>query len=475
MSPLLLGLLAFGDVARCFGKLDQFAPVVADGIEHGESPEARPSLRIRYPSGLNRPVSRAVATVLCGIRRRFLPIFGTFRPMRRWQSMEELPLEEGKANAQDELRRHIRILVDIGRLAGEKSDLISFLNQAVVQIARAVEIHHVKILQYRPHTSDLLIVAGVGWKEGVVGSATLPADMRSPPGRAFRTAEPVSIKDLGEQHEYAYSGVLKEHGIVSLSNVPVLTDGAAWGVLEVDSTRARDFTEDTSDFLTAAAALLGTVLRYNARPDDGARLMIALAETQRREVLLREMQHRVKNNFQLILSSISLQKRRYHGAEALRALDHVANRINAISLAHDQLAPRHEGQIVRLSNYIRALCNAIRQQVENVEIDVECDELELSIDRALPVGLILNEAAMNSIKHAFGQDGGRIKVRLIGGVGFGEARLTVSDNGHGIKKADEHGSGLKLISSLAKQIGGAVDQDSTENGTTTALTFPLMT
>jgi transcriptional regulator with GAF, ATPase, and Fis domain len=164
--------------------------------------------------------------------------------------MEELSAEGSIAHVQDKLRRHIRILVDIGRLAGEKSDVNSFLNQAVVQIARAVEIHHVKILQYRPHTSDLLVVAGVGWKEGVVGSATLSADLRSPPGRAFRTAEPVSIKDLGEQHEYAHSGLLKEHGIVSLSNVPVLIDGAAWGALEVDSTGTRDFTEDTSDFLT---------------------------------------------------------------------------------------------------------------------------------------------------------------------------------------------------------------------------------
>jgi two-component sensor histidine kinase len=381
---------------------------------------------------------------------------------------------ETTLSALDKLRRHIRILADLGRLAGEKSDLNSFLNQAVLQIARAVEIHHVKVLEYRPHTSDLLVVAGVGWKQGVVGSATLSADLRSPPGRAFRTAEPVSVKDLGEQREYAHSGLLKEHGIVSLSNVPVLIDGAAWGVLEVDSTTPRDFSEDTADFLTASAALMGTVLRFNARPEEEARLMIAVAEAQRREVLLREMQHRVKNNFQLILSSISLQKRRYQSSEALRALDHVANRINAISLAHDQLAPRHEGQIVKLSNYIRALCNAIRQQVEDIEIDVECDELELSIDRALPVGLILNEAAMNSIKHAFGPEGGAINVRLVGGVGYGEARLTISDDGHGIKKTNEHGSGLKLISSLAKQIGGAVDQESTDSGTTTTLMFPLM-
>jgi two-component sensor histidine kinase len=387
--------------------------------------------------------------------------------------MENGSMEGSEGSPLDKLRRHVRILVDIGRLAGENADLTRFLDQAVVQIARAVEIHHVKVLQYRPRSSDLLLIAGVGWKEGAVRSATLSADLRSPPGRAFQTAEPVTIKDFGKQEEYVRSDLLKEHGIVSVSNVPVLTNGAAWGVLEVDSTAPRDFTEDTTDFLTAAAALIGTVLRHNAPPEE-ARMMAAAAEAQRREILLREMQHRVKNNFQLVLSSISIQKRRSQGAEVHRALDHVASRINAISLAHDQLAPRHEGQTVRLSDYIRALCSAIRQQIEDVEVDVESDELELSIDRALPVGLILNETAMNSIKHAFGPDGGRITVRLVGGIGFGEARLTVSDNGRGIINVSENGSGLKLIASLARQIGGTIEQQSSDSGATTILTFPLI-
>ncbi|MBR0695843.1 sensor histidine kinase [Bradyrhizobium lablabi] len=387
--------------------------------------------------------------------------------------MDDRLKEMSHGSELDKLRRHMRILVDIGRL--ENVDLDRFLDRAVVQIARAVEIDHVKILRYRPEAADLLLVAGIGWKEGAPRTATFPVDLRSPPGRAFQTAEPVSIKDFSEQAEYCRSDFLKQHGIVSLSNVPVLIGGAAWGVLEVDSTTPRDFTEDTTDFLTAAAALIGTVLRQSGRPDEQARLMAAVAESQKREILLREMQHRVKNNFQLVLSSISIQKHRYEGAEAHRALNHVASRINAISLAHDQLAPRQEGQIVRLSHYIRALCSAIRQQVEQVEFDVESDELELNIDRALPVGLILNETAMNSIKHAFGTEGGRIRVRLVGGIGYGEARLTMSDNGRGMHNPNNSGSGLRLIASLAKQIGGTIDHESShERGTTTTLTFPLL-
>lgn len=377
----------------------------------------------------------------------------------------------------EKLRRHARIMVDLGRLAGENAALDRFLDQAVIQIARAVEIDHVKILQYRPLHSDLLLVAGMGWKEGAVRHATLPADLRSPPGRAFKTAEPVVVENFDKQAEFVHSDFLKEHGIVSLLNVPVLIDGAAWGVAEVDSTSLRNFTEDTADFLIAAAAVIGSViLRHSSRPDREAQLMAAAAEAQRKEVLLRELQHRVKNNFQLVLSSIAIQKRRYESAEAHRALDHVASRINAISLAHDQLALREELQTVRLSEYVRALCSAIRQQTDLVKVEVETDELELTIDRALPLGLIMNEIAMNSIKHAFGPEGGRIKVSLVGGVGYGEARLTVSDNGHGIKKSGEErdGSGLKLIASLGRQIGGTIEQNSSDTGTTTTLTFPLI-
>jgi two-component sensor histidine kinase len=66
---------------------------------------------------------------------------------------------------------------------------------------------------------------------------------------------------------------------------------------------------------------------------------------------------------------------------------------------------------------------------------VQADELELSIDRAVPLGLILNEIATNSIKHAFGPDGGgRISVKLVAGIGYGEARLSVADNGRGIRE-----------------------------------------
>jgi two-component sensor histidine kinase len=86
----------------------------------------------------------------------------------------------------------------------------------------------------------------------------------------------------------------------------------------------------------------------------------------------------------------------------------------------------------------------------------------------------LNEAVTNSVKHAFGEEGGRVSVKLSAGVGYGEARLVVADNGRGINNPRPGGSGLRLIGSLARQIGGELEQASSDQGTTTTVVFPVI-
>jgi two-component sensor histidine kinase len=394
------------------------------------------------------------------------------------------PQPAGEAAELGRLRQHVRILGDLGRLAGISTDLDRFLDHAVLQVARAVEIEHVKILRYRPERGDLLIVAGVGWKPGVVGQAALSADLSSPPGRSFQTAEPIAIRNFTEQAEYRISPILREHGIVSLANAPVLIGGAAWGVLEVDGNRPRDFGHDTVDFLLAAGALIGScVRRLGAETGHAESVAAAVLDTQYRETLLAEMQHRVKNSFQLILASITLQKRRAAVPEAGRALDRIAERIKAIALAHEQLSPSDTGQAINLAEYLRALCHTLRQQLDGIDIDIEieADEILLAIDRAVSLGLIVNEAVTNAAKYAFGEGGGRIRVALAAGVGYGEARLSIADNGQGMPLAEgpaeaarPGGSGLRLIAALARKISAQVDQQSSPRGTTIAVQFPVI-
>ncbi|MBZ9922532.1 sensor histidine kinase, partial [Mesorhizobium sp. BR1-1-7] len=139
-----------------------------------------------------------------------------------------------------------------------------------------------------------------------------------------------------------------------------------------------------------------------------------------------------------------------------------------------QLSPGQGLRAVDVARYLRALCASLQAQMENATIEIEADEIELAIERAVPLGLIMNEAVMNSVKHAFGPGGGHITVKLDSGIGYGEARLIVADNGHGIQSPRPGGSGQKLIQALTGQIGGKVQQDSSANGTIIKIVFPVI-
>jgi two-component system, sensor histidine kinase PdtaS len=143
-----------------------------------------------------------------------------------------------------------------------------------------------------------------------------------------------------------------------------------------------------------------------------------------------------------------------------------------MSLAHDQLAPTQGGETVHLPTYLRALTASIQKPLETVTVEVQVDELNVPIEYAVPVGLIINELVTNSVKHAFDESGGTIYVELCG---FGQnmIRLKVADNGRGIDRSRPGGSGLKLIEGVARQIRGQVERESVGKGATTCVTFTL--
>jgi len=156
------------------------------------------------------------------------------------------------------------------------------MHYVAAQVSRVTHIEHSKVMRHRPERGDLLVEAGVGWKPGVVGTATLAIDYRSPAGRAFQTGAPVAIHDIGETQEYRLPDLLRDHGIVSLLNVPVMINGLTWGVLEVDSKRPTSFDEWDISFLTTLANIMGSCLALHeaqkktvsrsARKESGKRL-----------------------------------------------------------------------------------------------------------------------------------------------------------------------------------------------------------
>ncbi|MBP0444845.1 GAF domain-containing protein [Roseomonas sp. SSH11] len=374
------------------------------------------------------------------------------------------------------LRRYGEILNDFGRMAAEATDAERLLQLACVQAARGIGIGHSKALRYRPELGDLLIVAGVGWKPGVVGHVSLGTDLASLPGQALRTTQPNIIDDLPNDPEFRYSTVLRDHGIVSALNVPIQMDGNVWGVLEVDSHVPRHFGPDDVHFLSAMANTLGLALAFRGGTREVADVAADAARQLAQERTLRgELQHRAKNDLQLILSLLVMQRRRLPDAEARRVFGHVLDRVAAIGVAHDQLNLERGAGLIDLAEYLQALCGNLSARREGVAIETTLQPVEMPHSSAVPLGLIVNELVTNALKHAF-PDGrnGVIRVEFEAPPGA-EARLCVRDDGVGMGPPRPGSSGTELVRRLVRQVGGRLEQPEQECGAGFCVFFPLVT
>jgi two-component sensor histidine kinase len=371
------------------------------------------------------------------------------------------------------LRQHQRVLFNLARDASDPIGLETYFETVARRVAAALEIDHVKILRYRPQYDDLLVEAGVGWRDGVVKVATFGTDLASPPGFAFQTGQSAIIENIDEPKGFRISPVLQAHAIVSLANVPVFVNSAVWGVIEVDSSVLRGFNDDTISFMNAAAALITLVLRRTEVEAAQAEAIAAnAAEVRRREMLLREMQHRVKNNFQTILGMINLRRARVPTEQGRTQLKQIEEGIMAMALAHAQLAPTQTGEMIALAGYLRALVRNCERTFENVGFALILDELDAPIEQAVSIGLIVNELITNAVKHAFGPEGGAVTVQLrSSATPEGKAVLSVSDNGVGIAEDAPRGSGRNLLRALAQQVRGRFEQETSPAGTTVSLIF----
>jgi two-component sensor histidine kinase len=364
-------------------------------------------------------------------------------------------------------------LATFTRILCEADNAPRLLQNSVAQIARITGIKHVKALRYRPDRGDLLIEAGVGWRPGVVGHVSFGADRHSAPGRSLQTGQPVVVLDIRHDPDFRYADLLREHGIVSVCNVPIFVNGSHWGVLEVDTEEQTEFDEFEVHSLSIFANIIGLSLAQRFASDDALHAVTdtSAIKTQT-ETLLRELQHRMKNNLQVIMSFLGLQLRQTKNEEARERIAAVMDRVLAIGLAHDQLSFKASGSTVNMHDYLSALCANIDPRRPHVVIDVDVDVASIPLDRAVPIGLIVNELVTNSIKYAFDEEGGTITVALRADEAIGEAELLVGDNGRGMSDARPGAFGLRLVESLAGQLGGRLTREDVPKGTLVRLQFP---
>jgi two-component sensor histidine kinase len=191
--------------------------------------------------------------------------------------------------------------------------------------------------------------------------------------------------------------------------------------------------------------------------------------------LFREVHHRVRNNLQIISSLVRMKLRQTRSEDVKEGYTDILGRVDAIALVHDALYASDELTRVPISSYLRKLCDSLvqlRGYDDKVSIRLEAQDADISLDKAVTLGLITTELVTNALKHAFpGGRRGEILVQF--GCKSGECTLIISDDGVGLasKQSDPRSrSGLRLVASLALQLGAELSEAG-EPGTTVSLQF----
>ncbi len=228
-----------------------------------------------------------------------------------------------------------------------------------------------------------------------------------------------------------------------------------------------------------AVGILGVNRDITARKNIEKKIKESLIE---KEILLREIHHRVKNNFQIITSLLSLQENKIQDDNLLQIFKDSQNRIRAMALIHERLYQSKNLASINLAEYINLIAHELFETYEcspeKIELNINTESVIMGINQAIPCGLIINEILTNSIKYAFPDNykqNGKINIFLSRIPRSEIVKLSISDNGIGLPVSidvfNSETLGLQLINMLSRnQLKGRLDVDR-KNGTEFTIEF----
>ncbi len=223
-------------------------------------------------------------------------------------------------------------------------------------------------------------------------------------------------------------------------------------------------------------ALVGVARDITERKRAEEHIKTSLRE---KEVLLKEIHHRVKNNLQVISSLLSLQAEYLKDEAMVKIFRESQNRVKSMALIHEKIYQSRNLAEVDFGEYLRDLATQLFRSygigTHGIFMNIKVDRVVLGVDRAIPCGIIVNELVSNALKYAFPEKaGGRIDITLCTN-GKGEIVLTVRDNGVGLPPEIDFETsdslGLMLVRMLSEQLQGEVKLRPGEPGTEFTLTF----
>ncbi len=255
------------------------------------------------------------------------------------------------------------------------------------------------------------------------------------------------------------------HDIISMEGFPpfliITGQGDEYTAVSLMRAGALDYVIKDHVFLDNIGLVVERALTEIATKEELREARQKLEQRLReREVMLREIHHRVKNNLQIISSLLRLQDYHTSSKSIEEIIDDMESRINAMASIHEMLYESQNLSRIDFSEYLKTLVDTIVSSAKTYEnnIDVIFDgaSFDIEIDKAVPLGLLANELINNAIKHAFAKPwNGQPKITIRTGYVSEEAKfIEICDNGKGMEqiKKDSGGLGLVLVNALAKQL-----------------------
>ncbi len=345
------------------------------------------------------------------------------------------------------------------------------MQQAIQLLCNTLNTEYCKILKLLPDGKELLLIEGIGWKEGYIGSKKIGADLESQAGFTLLSKEPVIVTDFSKEKRFNGSPLLLEHGVVSGMSCIIYGKDKPYGVLGVHTKTKTNFTKQDVDFLQSIANIIAlTIERYEYEEE-------IISSLNEKQILLKEIHHRVKNNLQIISSLLSLQSTHLSENNFRDFFVKSQNRVKSIAIVHEMLYKNDRLSKINFRNYITELSKYISNSynIEDVKINISAEDIFLDTDITINLGLIINEIISNSVKHAFDKEKeGIISIELKNKNGF--YSLNVKDNGKGLPDSFNVDTattlGMHLVSSLVTQIEGNVEIKN-NTGTEYLITFEL--
>ena len=340
----------------------------------------------------------------------------------------------------DKLLRQQSAIAQFGSFAFREKNIDTILNEACRICSDLLGADFSKICEYKKSTKSLVVVAGHGWKDGVIGYTYAMADKTSPQVRAFETGVPV-FSHIKNSKEFQFPAFYLEHKVLSTIDILIKGNNLPFGVLELDSIKHDAFDKYDINFLTIFANILAEAINSanktqklrNAVKKQDKLIREKSALIEQKVVLAAEAHHRVRNNLQIIHGMLVRRMSEFGMDEdaSHNTLRKIASRVMAMAHVYDQLLVSGSEQGISVSAYMGALIIEIEEIYSalrpNVLLVKKIEDSQLNLDRASVLGLIVTELLTNAYMHAFPSGDGKIEIAFKLSDHRREAQLIVSD------------------------------------------------